>query len=301
MNLFGWFFFAILAQFVYTIVVYLDKYIISKQIRDYTCMPVYSAIVGIVVGMFIWSMTGFPILPGKDTLIVLGTGILTIWGTYFYFKAISSSSPSQVIFLMQMIPVLVLLLAYVFLHEHITLKQVSGFLFVFMACLAVSLEKIRNFVRISSSFFLILLVDLFWSIAAVLMKFATETNSFSKILSYESFGVGIGGILLYFLFSSVRHSFYSNIRIVRKLVLGILFINEGTFVLAEGLKFFAYSLGPAALVSIVGSIQVFWGILFGFVLTLFAPRIFKEEFNRKLIVKKIGWAFILIIGIALIY
>src|SRR5205085_1653247 len=123
-------------------------------------------------------------------------------------------------------------------------------------------------------------VDAMWAISAILIKFAVEANSFSKILSYESWGIGLGGIILYLLFPSVRNAFHESRKNVRRVALGVMFINEGMFVLSKSFTFFAYSIGPIALVSIAGDTQLFFGILFGLLLTAIAPNIFKEGIDR---------------------
>lgn len=140
-----------------------------------------------------------------------------------------------------------------------------------------------------------------WAIAAILVKFAVDANSFSKILSYESWGIGLGGIMLYLLFPSIRNAFHGSIKTVRKIALGIMFINEGLFILSKSLTFFAYSIGPVALVSIVGNTQAFYGIFFGLILTAVAPTVFKEEIDKTSVITKVAFVLLLFAGICLIY
>src|SRR5205085_12378759 len=136
----------------------------------------------------------------------------------------------------------------------------QGFAFILIMCavLGVAFEREVREIRLSPSLFLILIVDLMWAVSAILIKFAVEANSFSKILSYESWGIGLGGIILYVLFPSIRSAFHESYTSVRRVALGVMFINEGMFVISKSLIFFAYSIGPVALVSIVGSAQVFF-------------------------------------------
>ena len=140
-----------------------------------------------------------------------------------------------------------------------------------------------------------------WAVAAILIKFALDANSFAKILSFESWGLGIGGTILYFGFSSIRDAFHESIRTVRRRALGIMFANEGIFVIAKSINYFAYSIGPAALVSVVGSTSVFFGILYGLVLTLFVPKLIKENILTEEMSKKLFAAIMLISGLWLVY
>ena len=141
-----------------------------------------------------------------------------------------------------------------------------------------------------------LVVDIMWAISAVLITFAIHANTFAKLLRYESWGIGIGGTMLYVLFPAIRNAFNQNIKEERKFALGVMFVNEGIFVLGKMLTFYAYTIGPTALVNVLGSSQVFFGILYGFILTSIAPLIFKEDISKKGLGKKIAFAITLFIG-----
>ena len=64
--------------------------------------------------------------------------------------------------------------------------------------------------------------------------------------------------------------------------------------------FVALSLGPVALISVVSSINVFFAILFGWILTLIAPAVFKEGISRDELLHKAVWAIVLFVGIVLV-
>lgn len=297
----NWIIPAIAAPAVYTIVNFIDKYIVSKQVKDYRGMPIYGTIVGFIIGTIFWIATGFPTLDLKDTIIVLLTGVLTIWGAYFYFEAMASDEASKLILWFQMTPVFILIMASIFLRETLSFQQLFGFLIVLSSVIAVSLENGVGGFRLSRNFLLIMLVNLMWGAGAILIKFAIGANSFSKILSYESWGLGLGGLILYLFVPHIRNAFLESFRKVSKTVLTVMFINEGFFVIAKSLTFFAYSLGPASLVSIVGSTQVFFGILYGYVLTIFLPKIIKEDISREKLTKKIFFAILSFLGLWLVF
>lgn len=81
----NWFLYALLGTALYTIVCFIDKYNLEKQIKDYRGMAMYSAIVGLLVGTVLWILTGFPMLGLNDGLLVIVTGILYIWAAAIYF------------------------------------------------------------------------------------------------------------------------------------------------------------------------------------------------------------------------
>lgn len=296
----NWLTFALLAPLVFTGVNFVDKYIVEKEVKDYRGMPIYGTIMGLIMGTLFWILTGFPILNLKDTLILLLTGSITIWAAALYFQAISMEEASRVILLFQMTPILVLIMSYIFLGERITLQQLVGFFLILLAVIGVSDSIKKGGFQLSKAFWLILAVDFMWAISAILIKFSINETSFTQVLSYESWGLGLGGLLLYAFFPSIRNSFNYSIKTVRKTALVIMFGNEGLFVFGKSLQFFAYSLGNAALVSIIGSTQVFIGIIVGIVLTIFLPHIIKEDITKTILVKKLALAVVMFIGLVLI-
>ncbi|HCS78273.1 TPA: hypothetical protein DIV55_00850 [Patescibacteria group bacterium] len=292
---------ALLAPALYAIVNFVDKYIVSKEVKDYRGMPIYATIVGFIVGTIFWIATGFPILSVQDALIVLLTGVLTLWGAALYFKAISIEDASKLILWFQMTPVFTLILAFILLGERITLTQILGFFLILMAVISISVEKGKYLFYLSQNLILILIVDALWALSGVLIKFTIAANSLSKILSYESWGIGIGGLILYLFIPSIKKAFKKSLKSVRKVALIIMFGNESLFVVGKSVTFFAYSIGPAALVSIVGSTQVFFGILLGIILTIFIPSFIKEDISRQEVAKKTIAAIALFLGLWLVY
>jgi hypothetical protein len=62
----------------------------------------------------------------------------------------------------------------------------------------------------------------------------------------------------------------------------------------------AFTLAPVAIVSIIGSTQVFFGLLYGTVLTILFPKLFKENISKQTLVRKLILAIIAFTGIFLV-
>lgn len=299
----NWLIPALLSPLIDTIINFTDKFIVVKGVKDYMGVPIFTAIIGAITGFFIFIVSGFPLLSVTGTLIVLTTGIFIVWGLALYYKVLAVEETSRVIVYFKLIPVIILILSYLILKETLSIRQFAGFIFVMGAVLGISLKqsimnkgkKIRF-----TSLILIVIVDLLWSISAVLMKFALEANTFSKILCYESWGVGIGGTLLYIFIPGVRRGFAETVRHIQKRTIFMLIVNETLYIFSKGLTYFAYSLGPAALVSVIGGTQVFYGIVMGTGVSILAPKIFTEDTSRKEILRKLYYISILLFGIWLL-
>lgn len=296
----NWLFFAILSPALYAVVNFIDKYILEKEITDYKVLPVYTAIVSFFAGTIFWLAAGSPLLPAKDALIVILTGILTAWSLYLYFKVLAKEETSLVIFLFQLTPVFVLIFSFVFLRETISIKQQLGFFLVFTAVLIVSFKKTAKTPLSNSVFWLMILFDIISAFCAILIKYAVSANSFVKILSYESWGIFLGGLSICLFAPSIKKAFLKSLKTLRAKTIKILFINESLFVLAKALFFLAISLGPVALVSVLEGVQLFFGIAYGLILTFVFPKIFQEDISVKGLTVKITAALILFGGIVLI-
>ncbi len=294
-----WFLSALLSAIGYAVVVFVDKHIVSNKLKDYRGMPIYTTIAGVIAGTTFWVVFGFPVLSFRDAILLLLSGVFTIWAAYTYFKAISLEEASYVNILMQTMPIFVIVSAFFFLKETISIKQLIGFIIIFVSLLPISYKKTKKKFSFSAGFWLMIVSNIFWAISVLLVKFAIDANSFTKILSYESWGVGIGGALLYVI-KPVRQSFHRGLRTAGVNVLTMVFLNEGMFILSKALQFLAFATGPVALVSVVGNTQAFFGIIYGGILTIVFPKYFHEKIQRKDFVKKILSAIGLFIGLSLL-
>lgn len=296
----SWIFFALLSPGIDAITNFIDKYIVAHELPDYLALPVYTSIIGFIAGIIFWIITGFPILSLLDTALILSTGVLQVWALATYFKALSSEDTSKLIIFFKITPIFILILSYIFLKESLSTKQIIGFFIIFISIISLSFKNTQKKTRISQSFLLILLTDFFWASAAILAKFTITSNSLSKVLSYESWGISLGGIFLYIFFPSIRKAFHKSLHYVRKQAFIALVLNECLFILSKTIIFAAYSLGNVALVSILGGTQVYYGIILGIVLTKIFPTIFHENISWQNIKTKLLSATALIVGIIFI-
>ncbi len=296
----NWIVFALVSPLIYTIVNYVDKLIIEKQVRDPLAMPGFVMLTSFISGLVLWVLTGFPLLMLNDALLVMFTGMLTAFGAAIYFNALALEETSRIIFFIQLQPVVALILSYLFLNESISAVQLVGFVLILGGVLALSIKgDLRGFSP-SRAFWMIVLVDLIWVSSVILFKAVVRSLSFMDVLSYESWGLTLGSLLIYIFVPRVRRAFNTTVRTVPRRVFGIVFVNEFVFVIAKLAGFVAIALGPVALVSVLGGTQVFFGIVLGWALTFFAPSIFKEDISRRTLARKGALAVVLFVGIGLI-
>lgn len=292
-----WIIYALLSPAVYTMTNFIDKYLLSRKVKDYNALPIYTATVSFLFGLMWWVLSGSPILPFKDAGIIIITGIITIFSLVVYFKALSIQETSIIILLFQLSPLFTLLMSAIFLKESITPKQYVGFAIILIATCLLALPKKKSSWHIPKGFWLIVLYDAMFAIIGILLKYSTAESSFTQIIGYESFGIGIGGILIYLFIPAVRKAFLKSRRVLFKKALPVIVLNEVIFIIAKSLGYYAFVIGPVILVSVLSNVQVFFGLLFGWFLTSLFPRLFHEDISKKGLVIKIGSALLLFIGL----
>jgi len=292
---------ALVAPFINASVNFVDKYLISARVKNHWAMPVYSAIVNFLLGTAVWIFYGFPLLGTRDSIFALASGFLLALATAIYFFLLFREDTSKIVFLFALTPVLVLAMASFLFGQEITPVQYLGFFLVMAAVLSVSWNKAADGVMPILAIALAMLMDLLMACSTILIDQAIGASSFLKVLNYQGWGMGLGGLVIYLLIPKIRQAVRDNMKAVRGRVFGLVFINESFTVFYEWIYFFAYSIGPVALVSVVGGTQAFYGILLGALLTMVFPNIFSENVSRAGLAKKIAAAFVLVVGLYLIY
>jgi len=292
---------ALVAPFINAIVNFIDKYLVTRRINNPLAMQLYTSIVSFCVGILAWIAFGFPFLGGPNIFLGLGVGLLFSLAGIIYYYVISRKDVSDMTFLFGVTPVFTFFSAFLILGETFSLSQFFGFCLVLSAAIMVSLRKNAGIPLFSSTAALILAVDVLSALAAAATKFSINSNSFVNFIILEGWGLGFGGILIYIFSSRVRDAFWENFKTASKKVFGIIGLNETLTVFEKWVSFFALSIGPVALVSVVGGIRIFSAIAIGYLLTILAPSVIREDISKGLLARKIIAAAILIVGLYFIY
>jgi drug/metabolite transporter (DMT)-like permease len=283
-----------------TIVNFIDKYIVERAIPDHRAMPVFAGLIGVIVAAIALLLGGDATLPAQDVAILLLGGVLIIIGAVLYFRAIAQEQASQVIILLQIAPVFVLVLAWLLLGESISTQAFIGFWLILAAALGVAAQGGGGKLRLSKTFGLLMLANLQIAISTIILRRLTTEPSFTTLLIYQGIGQGIGSALLYLFSPPYRQGFNRSLAEMPRPALAIIGFNETLFLAARALFNLAVTLGPAALVSVLSGTQAFYAILFGWLLTLTAPNIFRESITRADLLRKVALAVVLFIGLALV-
>jgi len=294
-----WFLLALLGAFIFTIISFVDKFILERKIRDYRGVPIYSGMVSFSFSVIAWTLSGFPTLPLRDTLILMAIGALSVYAAIFYFKAMQIESTSTILVLMQIQPIMVLVLSVILLGELITVPQLIGFACIVIAAVGVSLQRAHGF-QLSAALVPILIVNLLLAFTSVLFKYVVTDHDFLTVIIFESWGVVLGVVIMFLVLPNVRRAFLLSWKTLEPSAIGLVVLNEVLVLTAHNSQNLAISLGSVSLVRVVGSTQVFMGILLGWLVALWLPDVYPEDITRQGITRKLGFAAIMFVGVGML-
>ena len=124
----SWFLWTILALVTFGFWGFFPKLAVS-YINPQSAL-IYQVFGGLLVGIVGLALIGFkPETHPMGILFALLTGITGVLGTFFYYVAASRGQISIVVSLTALYPLITILLAIIFLHESLTLKQIVGLCF----------------------------------------------------------------------------------------------------------------------------------------------------------------------------
>jgi uncharacterized membrane protein len=226
-----------------------------------------------------------PILVFPYSGIALFGGFL--WGLYYfiYSKILLKEEVSRVICLVSISPIIVTLLAGIFLKEIFDVTKYIGIVLLVISGLLLSHKKKGGRIRIIDSLKFVLILILLFSFSQIIDKFVIGEIGYWPLYFWTCFGVFLTTIPV-LLINKVRTSFVNSLKKMRKKDLSIWFIAELFGIFGSIAYYLAVFLGQISLVSAIGSLQPFFIFIITIFLSIFFPKILKEELNRYNILMK---------------
>lgn len=294
----SWFYLALLAPLLYAIVNLIDDNLLRFVYKGPYLAAAASGIFGALPLLSLFYVDPTPI-SNSLAAIMVAAGFLTTIYYFLYFKSLAVESPSIVVAMLGLVPAIVPILAYYFLHEKLTGMQLVGFAIVLIASIALAMTDIKRF-KFSSALLPITGAVLLLSIISIMTKYVYDHTEFYSAFMYLSFGVGLGGIYFAFImyFDHRKHDLSVFKRGIHNLFL-IFVVVEFLAVAAAFTSNLAISRGSVSLVRVIESIQPIFVLLIAMAFYSLAPKYFREAAmghrSRKIILMCI-----VIIGLGII-
>jgi len=290
-----WFLIALLPPIFLGFSNILDKYLLDNHFKNpisYTVLLFLLNWIYLIILFLFFPISTVKVLEA----VVLGFGFLI--AVYFYSKALLIEESSRVVSLTYLSSIFVLVLAAVFLGELLTLSNYFGALLIVISAVLVSYkkEKVRKF---SPALVFALLYGLIFAVYSVVIKYLLDFTNYWTLL-FWGFTGGMLGSLLFLTNPRVRSDLFKTIKKL-SITAWVLTIFTTLFAFISILIYtYVISIQRVSLVSAIFAIRPFFVLFFAVFLTLVAPRIMKEEIDRKMIVLKLIAVFLVIVGSYLI-
>ncbi len=277
-----------------------DRYVMDKKLKSPYFYTISGLIVGCLVSLLFFPLVTFNWIAWPLMMGAVLAGIGFILGTLFYIKAIQIEETSRINVLWVFIPIFDFVFGWLLLGEKLAGKQLLAFVILLSGSLIACLHWRGGKWKFSRAFILMLVACLFFSSYDIIMRYLTQQTPFSLLYLIAS-----SSMLLWLIpivsAKKFREKYQSEFKSINwRLIFIVIFIaicsRFGLFLNTR-----AISLGPVSLVSALEGFQTIFVFIIAALLTIFVPRIMKEEFDRKNLVLKLVALVLMLGGIGLLY
>lgn len=288
-----WFIFALLAPALFGISNIIDKFVLSKYIKNPFSYPVLLGCIYFFFALLIHTFTPVSFFFPYSIFAML-IGIVSISLLLFYAKSMIVDEASRVIIFSNLRPLFVVLLAIVFLNEVLTLVKYIGIFLLVSGTILISYRKLKlKKLSVRPTLKFLLPLPLLMAISDVIEKYLLNYINYWSLYFWASVGTFIFG-LTFLSRQSIRKDLFVIIKKTR--VISLVFVSELITALALIAFFVALSLGPVSLVSTFTGLQPFFVLVYVVFLSIFLPRILKEEIGKQTILLKFLAVILIFLG-----
>lgn len=298
-----WLLFAFSGPLLWAVSTHIDKFLVDKYFHDSdtTVLMVFTAFLGVAALPVIWFLEPKVLaLPWLATIVMTVSGILYMGAMLFYLRAIQSEEASVVAPLFQANTLFTFLLGLILLHEWPRGLQLVGAALVVAGALGLSLDKNLRFGRFKPGLvFLMLSATFVLALSSVVFKFFAVHDEFWSTTFWTFVGEGLFGAAILSR-PGYRRQFVRLFQRNPGAVIGVNAANE-LINLGGGLGVrYASLLAPVGLVSAISATSTFFVFLFGILLTLFFPRLGREDLSSRNVIQKAVGGLLIMAGVVLI-
>lgn len=298
-----WLLYAFSGPLLWAVSTHIDKFLVNKYFRDSdtTVLMVFTAFLGVVALPIIWFFEPKVLaLSRLATVVMTVSGILYMGAMLFYLRAIQSEEASVVAPLFQANTLFTFLLGLVVLHELPHWPQILGAGLVVLGAIGLSLDKNLRFGRFKPRLVILMVAATFvLALSSVVFKFFAVHDEFWSTTFWTFVGEGLFGATILAV-PDYRRQFVRLFRRNPGAVIGVNAANE-LINLGGGLGVrYASLLAPVGLVSAISATTTFFVFVFGILLTLFFPKVGREDLSARNILQKAAGGFLIMAGVVLI-
>ena len=295
----SWILITIFAHLLNSVVLIIDKHLVSNTVLRPIAYTFYSGIFQILFLAAI-PIFGFTFPEISYLILSILVGALFILALLVFYKAVKLSETSRVIPIVGgAIPIFTFCLSYIFLEERLVAGQVIAFILFVLGGVLLS-SKLDNGKRIIiKGFYFAILAGFLFAVYYTMTKFL-----FLKLPFFDGFILlQVGGFLgasTLLILKKNRKIIFSTPKTIKKKTAYLFVPNKILAAIAAIMIFYAISIKESS-VAVINSLQAsqyVFLLIFAFVLSKKFPNLYKEQISKKVISQKL--LAICLIGVGLI-
>lgn len=299
-----WLPYALLGPVLWAISTHIDKYMVERYFLDVhpAVLLVFTGLVNLaLLPVFAVLVPGIFELAPRAMLSMMLAGVLLMGAIMLYLLALRSEEASVVSPFFQASPLFAIGLSYFVLGEQLTPPQAAGAALVLMGTLSVAfVEEGREAGAVKIRLIVLMLGCAFaLALSSLVFKIFSRRDEFWQTTFWLFAGQGAFALIVLAL-APMRRQFQNLLKEQPGALFGINGANELISVIGMLGQRYALALAPLSLVQVVGSTTTIFVFVIGLALTLFAPRLGREDMSRRSLVRKGMAAALVAGGVALI-
>ena len=291
-----WVAYALIAAVATAVCSVIDKLVMSKWMADPAGSYFVFGVIEALSGLIALAVLGFPRLPALPLAVALLTGAAFGASSLCYFRAVKVEEITRVAPIYSLVPLFVALFAAVFLRERLSVWQYLGVLLIAGGAVMLSLKNIRGW-RFSRGLWWMLLAGGLISSGVVSSKYLLASADPWTIFAYNKLGTIISFLPLA---ASGRRALTAAVRRYGRPVLIFTGLSEGLTSITTIFFLYAARTGYITLVNALIGVHPFFLLIFTVLLSVYRPKILKEELGGGLVWRKAAAIACLVAGAWLI-
>lgn len=295
----------IISGLLWAITNHIDKYLISKLVKshDFRGLMIFSSFVsGLLLIPLYAILTKLNV--SIDLLSLLWmflSAIMAAAGIAFYYKALAKNDTSFVTVMFQLIPVFSYILGLVFLNETLTISQLIGGLIIIISAVGITYEFDKTkFSRAKLiALALMTLSSISYALYFLFFRFVTIKYDFNVTAFWLNVSLCLVGVIL-LSFKSYRLAFKD--LVIRSGVKAFFLNLTNEIMYSVGNLIVGYSalFLPMAISMLASSMQLIFVFIIGLILTIFLPKLAKEDISKATLIQRVICILISAVGLILL-
>jgi uncharacterized membrane protein len=298
-----WLIYAFSGPVLWALSTHIDKYLVERYFKhgSIAVLMVFTAIIGALALPFIWLFQPSVVALDPQSMAVIAvSGILYMAAIYFYLQALQTEEASTVAPFFQAAGIFGLILGYFVLGEKLSLWQIVGVLLIIAGSILLSFRLGQGPSHLKTRLVILMLTcALAIALSSLIFKFFAVRDEFWTTTFWNFAGQALFGVIL-MLIAANRRQFIRMMHTNSGAVLAVNGVNELINLGGNLGVRYTLLLAPLGVVQAISSTTSFFVLFFGIILSLFFPKLGREQIGFAGLVQKIIATTFIVAGILLI-